>query len=836
MTQDSPDRTLASRFRWAGPAVLSGSLAALVFCAVTALRDLAPFGPEPRGLNDLGNQFVPFHAYLWDLLHGRADLLIAWNAGLGVPFLPDYAAYLASPFAPLVALFPRAEIDTAVFVITTLKLAVAAAVMTAYLLVLRRDGSRLLAAGLGAAYAVCGWALDDADYVTMWLDGLIALPAIALAMERLRQRAGLVVAALVVAVFWWANAYTAVMATLGAGTLVLARVVAESPSLRRAAADLARSLLAVVVGVATTGVVLLTFLSAVSRAQDSPERPFEPYPWVDVLARALPLTGGVGRSPGLYVGTVVLVLALSLPFLPVMLRRRLTYTVGSVLVMLSMQWPPTQLAWHAFDPPNGSQFRAAFAMAAWIVVTAWVAAEALPRRPLGLLGGAALVAALAAWAGETQDTDERTRAVAWAVCAIVAVLAVGLFAARRRDRLLRAGMAAFAAVLVAGVLVEGTWTGVVSGTARAARFESYPDAGPIMPAVARSLVTRQGLPQARVTGPQEYGRNEAYLLGIPGGDYYSSLISADHSTGLRELGVVWTSNGLSVRIGPDRALRALLGVQTELDADGEFAWTGAAAPLVRRITPPVQGARPGQVSESVFEARNDLAGARLYTVPQVAVEGPEGGEAPLSLDAGDEATLTVTCPAGSVITLDAPMLVGSVTAQQAEIVYPGGFDAAAPRELGPSGGEPVEVTVRAAADSELPAHPVGCLDPTVLGSLMAEPAPDIRLSGSSIEVTWPDSSEGTAVVSVPAYAGWRCRTDGAPAQVRSLHGLISVPLAGADSLTCDYRQPGLLPGAALTIASLLTLAATALISRRRTRGARSRDTAPPLPPAAPDGH
>ncbi|MGA8048031.1 MAG: YfhO family protein [Dermatophilaceae bacterium] len=812
MTQDSPDQTPASRFGWVAPAALSGLLAAAVFCAVTALRDLAPFGAEPRGLNDLGNQFVPFHAYLWDLLHGRVDLVIAWNVGLGVPFLPDYAAYLASPFAPLVALFPRDEIDTAVFVITTLKLAVAAAVMTAYLLVLRRSGSRLLAAGLGAAYAVCGWALDDADYVTMWLDGLIALPAIALAMERLRLRGRLALAALVVALFWWANPYTAVMATLGAGTLVLARVVAESPTVRGAVADLARSLLAVVLGVATTGVLLLTFLSAVSRAQDSPERPFTPYPWVDVLARSLPLTGGVGRSPGLYVGTVVLVLALSLPFLPVTLRRRLTYTVGGVLVMLSMQWPPTQLVWHAFDPPNGSQFRAAFAMAAWIVVVAWVAAEALPRRPLGLLGGVGLVATLAWWAGGTQDTDEWTRTVAWAVCAVLGAIAVGLFAARGRERLRRIGLAAVAAVLIAGVLVEGTWTGVVSGTARAARFVTYPDAGPIMATVEASVQDRPVLPEGRVAGPQEYGRNEAYLLGIPGVEYYSSMISADHSAGLRELGVVWTSNGLSVRVGPDRGLRALLGVQTELGADGEVIWTSSAAPLARRIPGVAQASAPG----SVFEARNALAGAELYAVPGVAVDGTPGGDTPVTVTAGDEVTLTVICPARSVPTLNAPQLVGSVAAGGKSIDYPRGFDVAPPRELGVSTGDPLDLTVRATAESELPADPVGCLDPAVLESLTTEPSPDIRLSGSSIQVTWPEPSEATAVVSVPAYAGWRCATDGSPAQIRSLHGLLSVPLAGARELTCDYRQPGLLPGMALTVVALLALAAVGLLSRRRS--------------------
>ena len=68
-------------------------------CAGDAVARSFPFGPHTRSVNDLGNQFVPFHAHLWDLLHGRADggLLLNWQSGYGTSFLPDLGTYLTSP-------------------------------------------------------------------------------------------------------------------------------------------------------------------------------------------------------------------------------------------------------------------------------------------------------------------------------------------------------------------------------------------------------------------------------------------------------------------------------------------------------------------------------------------------------------------------------------------------------------------------------------------------------------------------------------------------------------------------------------------------------------------
>uniref|UniRef100_UPI00117CA6E5 YfhO family protein n=1 Tax=Streptomyces sp. NRRL B-24572 TaxID=1962156 RepID=UPI00117CA6E5 len=119
--------------------LLSALLAVVAVCGGDAVARVFPFGPRHRAVNDLANQFVPFHAHLWDLLHGRADggLLLDWQAGWGTSFLPDYGTYLSSPFAPLVALFPRGDVEYAVYAVTVLKTAVAAAAMT---FLLRRLG------------------------------------------------------------------------------------------------------------------------------------------------------------------------------------------------------------------------------------------------------------------------------------------------------------------------------------------------------------------------------------------------------------------------------------------------------------------------------------------------------------------------------------------------------------------------------------------------------------------------------------------------------------------------------------------------------------------------
>ncbi|MEU7553774.1 YfhO family protein [Streptomyces sp. NPDC044571] len=76
------------------------------------------------------------------------------QSGYGTSFLPDLGTYLTSPFALLVGVFPRTDTDLAVYVVTVLKTAVAAAA-TAWLLRTHRRGPWWAAGLLGASFP--GW-------------------------------------------------------------------------------------------------------------------------------------------------------------------------------------------------------------------------------------------------------------------------------------------------------------------------------------------------------------------------------------------------------------------------------------------------------------------------------------------------------------------------------------------------------------------------------------------------------------------------------------------------------------------------------------------------------
>ncbi|WP_373683334.1 YfhO family protein, partial [Streptomyces somaliensis] len=404
-------RTPPSAARACGAAAL---FAVLAVCAGDAASRTFPFGARTRAVNDLGNQFVPFHAHLWDLLHGRADTgPLNWRSGYGTSLLPDLGTYLTSPFAPLVAVFPRERIDLAVYVVTVLKIGAAAAAMALSLLRQRR-GARWGAAALGASYALCGWAVAEASYNPMWLDGLIAFPLLCLVAEWVLRGRRPVLGPVVVAVCWVANFYTAYMATLGAALVLLARGGARPRVLGRAAAT-------VLAGIGLAAPVLVPVFLGSRHAYPGWTRDFDAAPWTDLAARVLPATYGF-FTPALFLAAGALLPAAALPFhRGVPGRERLVWGGLVAGVLLSLQWEPTHLVWHVFATPNGSPYRQTFVLAGVAVMAAWTGVAAGWPGWRALLGGAGVLAAVAvAAAGSALATPP-----AYALFAGGVALAVG---------------------------------------------------------------------------------------------------------------------------------------------------------------------------------------------------------------------------------------------------------------------------------------------------------------------------------------------------------------------------------------------------------------------------
>ncbi|MGW1623486.1 YfhO family protein [Streptomyces sp. NPDC002172] len=843
-----PEReTGTGKWRRADPRATAVLLAALLttvaFCAADVIARSYPFGPRTRSVNDLGNQYVPFHAHLWDLLHGRADggLLVNWQSGYGSSFLPDLGTYLSSPFALLVALFPRDEIDLAVYAVTVLKTAVAGAAMAWLLMSLRRG--RWWAAGiLGASYALCGWSLALASYNPMWLDGLIALPLLCLVGEWATAGRRPLLGVLIVALAWIANFYTAYMATLGAALVLLLRLVLAELPWRRALAVVGRAGATVGLGIGLAAPLVIVVYSGTKHAYPGREGHFAPVGTEDLLARLLPTTYSYS-SPALYVGITALVLALALPFhRKVPVRVRAGWTVLVLAVALSLQWAPTSLAWHAFAAPNGSSYRQAFVLCALLVIAAWHAlAHGLPD--LRALGAAAVLLVLIAAAASRSTLTQQHSHHTWPVVLLAVAGALGGLAllGLRNGRPVLAGLAV--ALLIGAQFGEAAVTSAVATRMRLGQMDDYAPWGDRQQKEADAVASADNWPAYRTEpGRDQTVANDPMMVGGQGSQYYSSLTADVLSRTLTALGDGWTSRGRSLQSLDNPVTDAVfsVGARVHNPPDPHQKWLpqgGGPSTVTREDVPPLVTVRPtaahstpAAFGTSPYRNQELLLGARVYTLPRTTLSGAGKGDAARGLLVDGAQTITAQCRPGSSVFLWAPHYSG--TAQLAS----GGE-----QKLFRSDAENTKIaamqplgTVRAAGQVRIDLKPnrlsrvpaqgaVGCLDTaklrTAVQHLKSTGATKVTVSDGTLHARLPAGSRGTAVVAAPRIAGWRCSAGGDEVAASEFYGLIAVPLgANATSLTCTFHPPGLRLGTAVGGASLLTLILIGTVSavRRRT--------------------
>ncbi|MET7615837.1 YfhO family protein [Streptomyces sp. NPDC005408] len=784
-------------------AALASLITVTAVCAGDAVARSFPFGPHTRSVNDLGNQFVPFHAHLWDLLHGRADggLLLNWQSGYGTSFLPDLGTYLTSPYSMLVGLFPRDEIDLAVYVVTLLKMATAGAAMTWLLMSLRggegggenegRGGRWWMAGVLGGSYALCGWSVVEASYNPMWMDGLVAFPLLCLVGEWARTARRPVLGPLVVAVAWIANFYTAYMATIGAALVLVVRLALEETDLRHRTRALLRAMWTVLLGIALSTPVLIPVFLGSKHAYPGWTKEFAPAGWADVFARTLPATYSF-FTPAVFLGGGALLLACTLAFNGAVPRReRWLWTGLAAATLVSLQWAPTHLVWHVFATPNGSPYRQTFVFAGILVIAAWTGLSyAWPGRR-ALLGGGAVVAAIAL-AASTSDLVTGWTFPLFAA-GIAAVLAGLVLAGRGK-------YAAPAALLLSGALVgQAAATTAYADRQRLGRLDDYPAWGEPHSERAAAVAKADGWPDYRTdVGRDQITGNDPILLGGQGGGYYSSHTPDVFTRTMAALGAGWTSNGRSVQSLDNPVTDAIFSVGARVRTR-----KGQQPEVTRAATPPLVTVRPSgpepRYGWNPFRNQEKLLGSQVYGSP---VNG--------------------SCPVGGEVFLWAPNYTGKARlGDSAWVTLRGGQPKrrAALTSLGTvnSPGEKVGYSKDPRRTT------LGCLNRAKLTAaverLKTTGAVSLKVTDNGVRAELPPGTKGTAVLAAPRIAGWSC--DGKPAD--SYLGLVAVELDGTSTaVDCSFRPPGLKAGAAIGAAGLLTLVVIALLPgiRRRARGTR----------------
>ncbi|WP_066931933.1 YfhO family protein [Streptomyces sp. NBRC 110611] len=835
---------------------LAAALSMGAYCLALAAYGSYPFGPRSRAVNDLGNQFVPFHARLWDLIHGTTsgDLFFNWGSGYGVPFLADFVTYLMNPFSWLVGLFPRELADFPVFLVTLLSIGLGAALMTVFLGRLH-PGSGWLRALLSTGYGLCSWVLNDGFADPMWMWGLVSLPMLGIAADWCLRRTRWVPGVLLVALAWAGNFYTAAMATLAMALVLGVRLLTAGGTSGTGPGDrlrvLARAGSMTAVGILLVAPVLTVSLAAARAAQPAPPAAYRERPSVLYQAAQL-LPGGLGGEPAPHIGAGVLglLLAAAFPFVrAVPPRVRTGWCVLAAGVAASFVWKPTILLWHGFALPNGSPYRAAFVLAGILVMISWLALAHRPRVP-ELAAGGALVAVLA-WLCRDQSAVGTSTWIVVAGGGTATLLGLMATAGTRGARprtdvtaaltgvvLLTSAYSAFSVTAVRGKIAWFRPKTTLTGASLAAREE---------------LAARDDWPRSRTDpGPYEFADNDPLLTGGQGGSYYSSYVPAATARALRDLGAGWYMRGRHTLSLEDPAGRAIMGVSSYQAPvpHGRAPYTphrARPAPLltVRRELP------RGPAPDTVFARQERVLGAAVYEVPAPALTGgsavrapgrggwllapgPRPGAARPAADgtraddaraAGSGAVFTARCTPGRTVVWSAPWFSGEVSGLGRRTEAFGSRDTTA---------NPVQVLGRVPADGTvrvrfagpgrqlLPERPLGCLSRRDLAAAVAALRGPRALSagGHGLTAVLPPGSTGHAVLAVPAVRGWGCSVDGGPRRAPSAFaGLLAVPLgSGAGRLSCTYVPPGLGTGLAASGAAGLVPAAVVLGGRLRRRG------------------
>ncbi|NMB29585.1 MAG: YfhO family protein, partial [Clostridiaceae bacterium] len=250
----------------------------LLLAIAYAVGQTFPFGNRHMLTVDLFHQYAPFLQLLRDKILMGGSPFYSLVSGLGVSFYALFAYYLASPLNLLLLLFPAPFLTEGIFLLTLIKVGLMGFAFFRFLLVsYRRKG--ILAVAFSTFYALSGFTLAY-SWNIMWLDSLILLPVVVLALVRLIRDGKWILFPISVTMLLVCNYYTAFFASIFIALYfpILLFRYTEGSGIRKKILIVCKVVVLVAIGVALSAILLYpTFrsLSLTSAAGDHFPRKFE---------------------------------------------------------------------------------------------------------------------------------------------------------------------------------------------------------------------------------------------------------------------------------------------------------------------------------------------------------------------------------------------------------------------------------------------------------------------------------------------------------------------------------------------------------------------------------
>lgn len=347
-----------------------------------------PFGDGSVLVLDLNAQYVYFYEALREFIWGDNSLLYSFSRQLGGEFMGIYAYYIASPFSYLVAIFPKARILEALLFIFLLKTGLCGLSCGYYLTKTTAHDSlkRTNVVIFSVMYALCSYAIVQQNN-SMWIDALIWLPLLTLAIEELIKHRKFKLYVISLAMVIMSNFYIGYMTCIYTAMYFFYYYIAKSGNGEnnpiKEKTHFAKSLLRIIIysiiGVGIAAVIIFTAYYSLTFGKTTFTNPSwkieMKFDLMDYLTKFLPGSYDTVRRAGLpfvYCGVLTLFM-LPVYFISKKISNREKIMSGIMLVAftLSFMISVVDLVWHGFQEPNWLNYRYSFMLSFLMIVMAY---------------------------------------------------------------------------------------------------------------------------------------------------------------------------------------------------------------------------------------------------------------------------------------------------------------------------------------------------------------------------------------------------------------------------------------------------------------------------------
>ena len=348
----------------------------ILFLAYIAFQ-VWPFGARSVLSLDLNAQYVYYYDYMYDVFAGDESIWYSWSRNLSGEFMGIIGYYLASPFNLLVWIFPREWITEGLMTMMLAK-AGASGLACAFFLKKHRGCGRTATVCFSVMWALCGYFVVQ-TMNPMWLDGLVALPLVAMGVERICDKRRFMLYVLSLVYIFVANFYIGYMVGIFSA-LYFAWYLASGKSVNKCFGEYCGSVLmygvSSVSGILMSCFMILPVYKSLSNGKFAFSDPdyslVENFNIADIFIKLFPTEYDTVRMEGmpiLYAGTLALVCTiLYFTCRRFTARERISSAVLAGVMVLCMYIRPVDMMWHGGQMPNWLPYRYSFMISFLLII------------------------------------------------------------------------------------------------------------------------------------------------------------------------------------------------------------------------------------------------------------------------------------------------------------------------------------------------------------------------------------------------------------------------------------------------------------------------------------